>query len=60
MFKIQTSAGIRTSAEIRSFRSLKNPVRPHQRALDAGRVLHGRGQRIARTDAKAWHAGQGR
>ncbi|WP_295449731.1 hypothetical protein [uncultured Thiodictyon sp.] len=60
MINIHTSALIRTSAEIRSFRSLKNPVRPHQQALDAGRVLHGRGQRVARAHAKAWHASQGR
>ena len=60
MINIHTSALIRTSAEIRGFRSLKNPVRPHQQALDTGRILHERGERIARAHAKAWHAGQGR
>jgi hypothetical protein len=59
MIKIQTAAAIRTSAEIRGFRSLKHAVGPRVRALDWGRIMQGRAQRIARADHKAWRAAQG-
>ncbi len=60
MIKIQTSTAIRTSAEIRGFRSLKHPVGPRLRALDWGRMMQGCAQRMARADHKAWRASQGR
>ncbi|WP_020503335.1 hypothetical protein [Lamprocystis purpurea] len=60
MITLQTSAGIRTSAEIRGFRSLRHPVGPRLSALDTGRMMQGRAHRMARMDHKSWFVGLGR
>ena len=54
MIKVQTSAGIRTSADLRGFRALKHPVGPALQALDLGRIAQGRAKRAARMDHRAW------
>ena len=54
MIQVQTSIGIRTSAEIRGFRSLRHPVGPSLRALDMGRIMQGCAKRTARLDHRAW------
>jgi hypothetical protein len=57
MIKVQTSAGIRTSAELRSFRSLRHPVGPSLRHLDRGRLANARAHRAARMDHRVWFLG---
>jgi len=57
MIKVQTSAGIRTSADLRGFRSLKHPVGPCLHALDLGRIAHSRAKQTARMDHRAWFFG---
>jgi len=57
MIKVQTSAGIRTSADLRGFRSLKHPVGPCLHALDLGRIAHSRAKQTARMDHRAWFVG---
>jgi hypothetical protein len=60
MIRVQTSAALKTSAEIRGFRSLKHPVGPHLGALDLGRLAQGRARRAARMDWRAWRLAMGR
>ena len=57
MIKVQTSAGIRTSADIRGFRSLRHPVGPSLRNLDRGRIANAGAHRAARMDHRAWFLG---
>ena len=60
MIKVQTSSGIRTSAELRGFRSLRHPVGPSLRHFDLGRILNARAHRAARMDHRAWFQGMTR
>ena len=59
MIKVQTSADIRSSAELRGFRSLRHPVGPHLGALDGGRMMRARAQRTARMHHRVWFIGLG-
>jgi hypothetical protein len=54
MIKVQTSSEVRTSADIRSFRSLKHPVGPALQSLDRGRIMQGHAKRSARMDHRVW------
>jgi hypothetical protein len=60
MIRVQTSADLKTSSEIRGFRSLRHPVGPPLGALERGRLAQGRARRAARMDWKAWRLAMGR
>ena len=57
MIKVQTSADIRSSAELRGFRSLRHPVGPSLSWVDRGRMVQARAHRMARQDHKSWFLG---
>jgi len=54
MIKIKTANGIRTSSEIKSYRSLRHAVGAPLRALDWGRTKMGQAKRLAKKDWKIW------
>ncbi|MFB1490392.1 MULTISPECIES: hypothetical protein [unclassified Thiocapsa] len=54
MIRIRTATILKTSAAIRSFRSLRHPVGPSLRAYDLGRVQQGCACCKARQDHQAW------
>jgi len=57
MIKVQTSADIRSSAELRGFRSLRHPVGPRLSWLDRGRIVQAQARRMARGDHRSWFVG---
>lgn len=59
MIRIRTASIIKTSSEIRSFRSLRLSVGAPLVALDQGRIRQGQARRQATKDRLAWlHASQ--
>lgn len=52
--RIQTVSSIRTSSEIKGFRSLVHSVGAPLRALDQGRIQLGYARRIAARDRRNW------
>ncbi|MDA8408118.1 MAG: hypothetical protein M0T73_14835 [Deltaproteobacteria bacterium] len=54
MIKIKTVNGIKTSSEIKSYRSLRHAVGAPVSALDWGRMKMGQAKRLAKKDWKIW------
>lgn len=54
MIKIKTASGIKTSAEIKSYRSLRHSVGAPLSSLDWGRMKMGHAKRAAKRDWKVW------
>ncbi|MFA6220829.1 MAG: hypothetical protein WC647_00800 [Desulfomonilaceae bacterium] len=54
MIRIKTSDEIKTSSEIKSYRSLRHPVGPPLSSLDWGRMKMGHAKRMAKKDWKIW------
>ena len=52
MIKIKTASGIKTSAEIKSYRSLRHSVGAPLSSLDWGRMKMGHAKRAAKKDWK--------
>jgi hypothetical protein len=60
MTRIQSVSSIKTSSEIKSFRSLPHSVGAPLRALDQGRMQLGYARRVASRDRRAWLDAKGR
>jgi hypothetical protein len=54
MIRIKTADAIKTSSEIKSYRSLKYAVGPSLSSLDLGRMKMGHAKRMAKKDWKIW------
>ena len=54
MIKLKTSSGIKTSAEIKSYRSLRHSTGAPLSSLDWGRMKMGHAKRSAKNDWKLW------
>ena len=55
MIKIKTANAIRTSSEIKSYRSLKHAVAAPLGSIDCGRIKMGQAKRMEKKDYKFWY-----
>ncbi|MGC8658864.1 MAG: hypothetical protein ACP5U1_07295 [Desulfomonilaceae bacterium] len=54
MLKINTANAIKTSSEIKSYRSIRHSVGAPQGSLDSGRIGMGTAKRLAKQGWKIW------
>jgi len=54
MIKIKTANAIKTSSEIKSYRSLKHAVAAPLGSIDCGRIKMGQAKRMEKKDYKIW------
>jgi hypothetical protein len=54
MIRIKTAEAIKTSSEIKSYRSLRHLVGPPLSSLDSGRMKMGYAKRMEKKDYKIW------
>jgi hypothetical protein len=54
MIKIKTADAIKTSSEIKSYRSLRHAVAAPLSSFDGGRMKMGHAKRTAKKDWKIW------
>ena len=54
MIKIKTANAIKTSSEIKSYRSLRHAVAAPMGSIDCGRIKMGYAKRMKKKDYKIW------